>query len=222
MYPHEESEYPDLDRVIPSLEHDVGVEPGFFGALLHENDWSFVVKLHALLEAVLTRVLADVIGRPELVPVFSFVEMSDARRGKVVFARALNLLDDGERGFIMKLSELRNNFAHDVRNIGKTLGTFMASVGVDKARAYFRALDFAPEGAGWPFGEGGKVIPRRDVFDRAPKLVIWAHAVLLLLKLHSHRESAKFHRDWEKKGFGLLEQMWQDEMERQQETKSDL
>ena len=45
--------FPRLDE----LESNIGVEQGFFDRLLHEDDWSFVIKLHAVFEAVVTHLL---------------------------------------------------------------------------------------------------------------------------------------------------------------------
>jgi len=39
------------------LEKAVGVRAGFFYRLLEEDDWSFVIKLHALFEAVCSHLL---------------------------------------------------------------------------------------------------------------------------------------------------------------------
>jgi hypothetical protein len=45
-----------LANLVPLLESTLGIEPGFFESLdgEDENDWSFVIKVHALIEAHLT------------------------------------------------------------------------------------------------------------------------------------------------------------------------
>ena len=45
------------DAGIAELEQRIGVAPGFFDGLVQEDDWSFVIKLHALLEAACTHFL---------------------------------------------------------------------------------------------------------------------------------------------------------------------
>ena len=47
----------ESDPAIHELERHVGVREGLFQRLLEEDDWSFVIKLHALLEAVCTHLL---------------------------------------------------------------------------------------------------------------------------------------------------------------------
>jgi hypothetical protein len=39
------------EKVLESLEKDLGLPRGFCFRLRHEDDWSFVVKLHALIES---------------------------------------------------------------------------------------------------------------------------------------------------------------------------
>ena len=46
-----------VDQGILELEAKVGVKENFFRGLLEEDDWSFVIKLHALFEASCTHLL---------------------------------------------------------------------------------------------------------------------------------------------------------------------
>jgi len=109
----------------PSLEHKLGVESGFFASLDgdDENDWSFVIKTHALIEAAISHLLTEHLKRPELAGTFSRLEMSNEATGKVAFATALGLLEKPERRFIISFSELRNMLVHDVRNVNFDLAS---------------------------------------------------------------------------------------------------
>lgn len=135
----------DEDRqAIESLESSLGVPAGFYANLRRDDDWSFVIKLHALLEASIAFLLANVISKAynELAPpdlhrgdlreLFSWLDMSNPRTGKVSFLKALGLLDKPHRRFIVTLSELRNVLAHDVRNVGSTILDY--SSGLDEKR----------------------------------------------------------------------------------------
>lgn len=61
---------------LEELESRVGVSPGFFRCLLDEDDWSFVIKLHALFEAACTHLLLYHFKEPNLARVFSRLELS--------------------------------------------------------------------------------------------------------------------------------------------------
>ena len=56
----------DMDQSISKFETDLNISPGFYKNLLHEDDWSFIIKLSALLETSSTDVLTKVLGYREL------------------------------------------------------------------------------------------------------------------------------------------------------------
>lgn len=108
-----------LSELVPLLEAKLGLEPGFFDSLDSddENDWSFVIKAHALVEAAVSHLLTQTIKRPELGDLFSRLDMSNKATGKAAFVKALGLLGEEQRRFVSALSELRNRLVHDVRNV---------------------------------------------------------------------------------------------------------
>lgn len=110
---------PPLDTLVPLLESKLGISPGFFQSLDGEsgNDWSFIIKVHALIEAAISHLLTEHLQQPELEGVFSRLDMSNKATGKVAFIKALGLLAEPERRFVSSLSELRNKLVHDVRNV---------------------------------------------------------------------------------------------------------
>src|SRR4051812_39882911 len=69
------------------LEKDCELPQGFHLALLKEGDWSFVLKLHALLEKAVTQLLVHAIGIDSLSRVFSAMEMSNTKTGKIALCK---------------------------------------------------------------------------------------------------------------------------------------
>lgn len=51
---------------VAQFEHCLGLPNGFYGQLLKEEDWSFVVKLSALFEAACAHILMKRLHTPEL------------------------------------------------------------------------------------------------------------------------------------------------------------
>ena len=109
---------------------ELGLPPRFFDDLNREDDWSLIIKLHALFEAVLAGLIARRLKEPALESVLAKLEFNDARAGKVAFAKALDLLNPKDETFLRGLSELRNKLIHDVRNVGFNLREYVA--GLDK------------------------------------------------------------------------------------------
>src|SRR5215218_5785634 len=89
------------------LEQLLELPPDFIEGLLSEDDWSYVVKVHALLEAALTHLVIQA-NDPRLADVFRKLPLGGRRTGKQAFARALDLLDNASLDLIERVSELRN------------------------------------------------------------------------------------------------------------------
>lgn len=133
---------PQVDPGILDLEAKVGVAPGFFWALQNEDDWSFVIKLHAFFEAVCTYLLVFHFKEPGLREILSRIELSNTTTGKLAFLRELELLGKNERRFVVALSELRNTLVHDVRKSKFTLQEFVKSLDQKSLQQF--AISFSP------------------------------------------------------------------------------
>jgi len=111
----------NLAESLSRLESDLGLHEGFCMKLQHEGDWSFVIQLHALIECAVAEQVTRVFQRKELADIFSRIELSNTRTGKLAFVKALNLLPTAHVQFIRNLSELRNELAHKVQNVNVCL-----------------------------------------------------------------------------------------------------
>jgi hypothetical protein len=60
-----------LHEAREEFERALGIRKGFIGDLAHEDDWSFVIKSHALFEGALTHLLTTTLDRNELKEVFA-------------------------------------------------------------------------------------------------------------------------------------------------------
>ena len=129
-----------LAELIPLLETELGIEPGFFDSLDSEgeNDWSFVIKAHALAEAAASHLLTRQFQKPELADLFSRLDMSNKATGKAAFIKAMRLLGEDERRFISSLSELRNRLVHDVRNVNFDLLAYVEALSKKEQDAFLK------------------------------------------------------------------------------------
>jgi hypothetical protein len=132
--------FPKLDSFLTPLESELGLPKAFFRGLLDENDWSFVIKLHSLIESAATRLLVVALGKPELEEIISRIELSGKTTGKLAFFKSLNLLDSESRGFIQKLSEVRNKLVHDVSNVSITLKEYVESLDDSEKKGFNTVL----------------------------------------------------------------------------------
>jgi hypothetical protein len=132
-----------LADLVPVLEVKLGLDPGFFESLDgdDENDWSFVIKVHALIEASISHLLTEHVQRPELAPLFSRLDMSNKATGKAAFVKALRLLEEPERRFVSSLSELRNELVHDVRNVNFDLAAHVENMNTQGQDGFLKSFN---------------------------------------------------------------------------------
>ena len=135
------------DESLQALERDLGLPKGFCVKLIEEDDWSFVIKLHALVESAVSELITRTVQRNELSDIFSRIEMSNTRTGKLAFVKALNLLPSRHIQFVHKLSELRNMIAHRIQNTGINLIEYFKT-----ATANLAPKDLRKVGDLWGFG----------------------------------------------------------------------
>jgi hypothetical protein len=133
-----ESIPPHSPELLAELEKDVGVRDGFFSSIIHEDDWSLIIKLHGLVEAGLNQVLIAHFDDSRLEDIFARMPVG-GRIGKLGFIRALQLLPDHNIHYIQKLSEIRNSVVHKVANVSFSIEDHIRSLNheqlVDLVRA---------------------------------------------------------------------------------------
>lgn len=103
----------------------MGIPEGLLDRLHKEDDWSFLIKVHALLETALGYVIKAALRREELALFIERLNMG-GRTGKLEFAKALGLLEDRHVAYLNLLAELRNRVVHSIQNVSFTLADYLA------------------------------------------------------------------------------------------------
>jgi hypothetical protein len=109
----------DEKRVIAELTAWMRKQFGWSSEKKHlwKDDWTLIVKLHAMIETCLNGALVKELDRTGLASVIAKLDTSNPSTGKVAFAKALGgIMPKDSAVFLQKLSELRNLCVHDVRN----------------------------------------------------------------------------------------------------------
>ncbi len=131
-----------MSDAILKFEKKIGVQAGFFEKLKNEDDWSFIIKLHALFETACTHLLLFHLNEPNLGTIISRLEISNKTTGKLALLKELGLLGKNYRGFIYGLSELRNFLVHDIRNSTFTIQELVMGFNGKELKQF--ALTFSP------------------------------------------------------------------------------
>lgn len=72
-----------------------------------EDDWSFVIKLHAVFEATATDLLAHHFKEEALTALLARLELSNKTTGKLAFLKALELMGSENRFEVVSPEKLR-------------------------------------------------------------------------------------------------------------------
>lgn len=118
------------------LLSDIGLSEDFIDRLIHDNDWSMIIKLHALFEAVLASLVVKKLQVPEIRKAVSHLEFNHAESGKVAFALALDLIGAKDATFLRGLSELRNDLVHDVQKINFDLRAYTSQLDPNQRKKF--------------------------------------------------------------------------------------
>ncbi len=179
-----EKDYNTVEEAVRDFEKEMGIRPGFLEALHKEDDWSFVIKAHAFFEAAFTHLLLALTEKDELEDVFSCLELSSATTGKLAFAISLGALNDDERRFVRKFSELRNLLVHNVGQVDFDLKAYVDNLDKNQRKSFIKTYSYFAGGEAFEYS--GKKFSTVDFVRSNPKTAVWfcvmAFAGVLYLK----------------------------------------
>lgn len=183
-----------LDDSIQKLENSLGVPKGTVLNLEDEDDWSLVIKLHALIETAMAELITVTIGKPKLKKIFNRISMN-GMTGKKEYLKALGVLSNKEDKYLERLSWIRNQFAHNVKYIGQDFNSFFAEAPKNEKDKFLTAISPKPAKERTPEEE-------QDILGE-PSKYIWAVGVWLLTNVQTEIEKQRNNlkmslEDWKK------------------------
>jgi hypothetical protein len=131
-----------VQEAIKILESKLNIRAGFLDALLEEDDWSFVIKSHAVLETVISTLIVDHIGYDCLIEIFSRLELGNKQYGKIAFIKELELLNSDERRFILAFSKLRNLLVHNVSYINFSFDEYVRTLDMNQKEEFISSFGY--------------------------------------------------------------------------------
>ena len=105
-----------VEAITPWISARFGAPSAAIARMDKDDDWTFLIKIHALLEAALNTLLLCKVDKR----LRSFVERLDTGSidsGKLAWIKALGLLSAEQMQFVRLVSPIRNRIVHDVRHI---------------------------------------------------------------------------------------------------------
>lgn len=185
-----------IDQSVSDLIQEIGLPNDFLSRLANDDDWAFVIKLHALIEAAMTHALVVSVGKDETRELFAYLELCNNKTGKLAFSKVFLELESEDRRFIRSFSELRNSLVHDVRKVAFQLQVYFASLTLERRRAFVRDFGYADYSDDESASALDRAIARATSDLRQPILrsTLFLVAVLQFqLSTHRHRREAIAH-----------------------------
>jgi hypothetical protein len=161
-----------LDRSITDLAALIGIRRGFLMDLLlvETNDWSFVIKAHALLESIVCQLIGAHLRQPALdVVLTQRIQMED----RIEMLKALGLVDAADRTMMRLLGKIRNHLVHNVQQTDFTFAEYLKNR--DNRRNFIEAF-----GRNWPDPVSAGT-SRGDFVAANPRLVVWMSLMEMII-----------------------------------------
>jgi hypothetical protein len=171
----------DSSDVFQWLETRLNIPVEYTASLMSGNDWMFIVKLHALIETALNHVIPIRLGVPSLESIIERLETSNAKSGKIAFARRLGLLPTEAAKFIQYLSELRNTCAHLPRTYNFNLRDHVAALAPKPKRDWLEKVNFK---LAYPLRFKPGTPDQREEFLANPRLALFRATLAVVMYLH--------------------------------------
>ena len=163
---------------ITELELVLGIPEGLFYRLRDEDDWSFIIKVQALLELALAYLIQSELGRPELAKFLEQLSLN-GKSSKLTIIKALGLLDQSHYSYLKLLADLRNKVAHNIKYVGFNLSEYLK----DKSDPQLR--EFVMTAACLPSDTELKLTKKdRMVLLAKPRTYLWYGAMDCLVVVY--------------------------------------
>jgi hypothetical protein len=160
------------------LHDSTGIPMAVIQRMDGADDWTFVITLHAMIEAVLNNLITHKLGHPELSEIISRFETGDRQRGKLAWAKTLGLLSEQSRSFIRVISELRNVLVHNISEFDFSLQKWILEM---NPKSFKNFMDSFSKELADPMQIQDQFLPLEEALKQHPKVVIFSAACVIII-----------------------------------------
>lgn len=170
--------------LLPELEE----KTEFLSHLLEEDDWSFVIKLHALIEAATTLAIVKHVNEPSIRSTIERLPLSDEQIGKLKIAKDLSIYSRPQRSFIKRLSALRNDLVHNIERINFNFLEHLGAMDKNQLSSWIDAVVWFEE------QETRSASPWIEIAKTKPQLAVFMAGYLLVVLTSVDSHEKTLHR----------------------------
>ena len=151
--------------------------------IVNGDDWSFIIKLVAIIESTLTKLLLEKSGDVNFTKFFESVSVS--RKIDLLFELELCSLEG--KNFIKYLLKLRNKLAHDPNELDFNFADYINELDKNQKNELLQSINIAKNNE---YKDSYKKLLFNDT-----KVAIWINILPLLLALDFTRETLKMEKE---------------------------
>jgi len=178
---------PGVEVDLLRMEIHLGLPDGFILDLLKKgDDWTFILRLHALVETSLDYLIVAKLDYPSLHHWISRHNIA-GRTGKKTLALLIQAIDDNDGAMVEGLSDLRNQFAHGIRLMGVRLSEYIDRI--DNGER-IKVLRWILKSQGQRSSTELEALAL-DAWRKSPRLVLWMACSALIENAYRVRRTAR-------------------------------
>lgn len=166
---------------ITSIEKRLKLPKGFYLKLLKDDDWSFVIKLNAIFEALCTHILVARLDAETLSNELSELTYADSKFGKLLMLRKLGALEVNQYKSLIELARIRNLVVHRIENVAFTLTQYLKLKDSNGKKSFCNTFGYSAKEV---IKIGNRSIQRNSFIIENPKIAIWLNALDILACLN--------------------------------------
>jgi hypothetical protein len=162
---------------------------------METDDWTMIIKSHALIESLVTELIVSRIDEPKMRGLVERLPLGDKQIGKVRIAKDYDLLSKAERAFIARLSQLRNDLVHKFGNVDFDLSVYVSNLDQHQRLSWQKTFTW--------FEHGRQVNERwAKAATETPKTTVWFAVFLFVcmttIKISEHQTTTKLRDEADK------------------------
>lgn len=162
-----------LSDVTKIISEELLEKHDFLTKLLLDDDWSFVIKSHSLIESLATELIINTIDQIELKKIIERMPLHGNDVSKMKIITTYNILTKKEIDFIINLTQIRNNIVHKYENINFSFETHTQGFDKNQKKKW-------RDNHTWDnMSEEARVIINKTVYLN-PKIAVWLTLSILV------------------------------------------
>lgn len=173
MYLHKQQAEEILTEYVEVFSAELKLKLDFLLSIGNDNDWSFIIKSHALIEAVITELIISRIEEIEMKPIIERMPLHDDQVSKMRIVKIYGLMTDDQIKFVKKLSEIRNDIVHKFDNIDFTFTNYISQLDKNQRKSWTKLIN-------WYDIEEKNKVKMQALSLSQPSIAVWISLIQLV------------------------------------------